>query len=124
MSDKIVVVLLGHKAKAGKDTIAEFVEDLGFKRAAFADKLKHTVMDLYHFNNEQMFGETKEQQDERYPNLIDKEFFYPGEEDYPNPELNTLAKFDSYLKSSPTLSVDVQSLKIPNPDYKSFFTPR
>jgi len=124
MSNKVTVVLLGHKAKAGKDTIAGFVEPLGFRRAAFADKLKHTVMDLYHFNNEQMFGDLKEDPDSRYPNLIDKEYFEPGDADYPNPELNSIAKFDNYLKSSPTLAVDIKSLRIPNPDYVPYFTPR
>jgi len=98
MNDKVTVVLLGHKARAGKDTTAEFVEELGFKRAAFADKLKHTVMDLYNFSNAQMFGDEKEIQDERYPNLIDAEVTM----NYNNGE---------YITAS-------------NPDYLPHFTPR
>lgn len=82
MSD-IVVVMLGHKSLAGKDTVFGFAEELGFKRVAFADKLKTTCMDLYNLSHDQVFGEGKDVMDERYPNHVDPEFL---SEDRPNPD--------------------------------------
>jgi hypothetical protein len=102
MSNKVTVILLGHKSLSGKDTFFEAVEDMGFARAAFADKLKSTVADLYNFSHDQMYGEGKDIQDERYPNTVDKEW----------------------------VERDIEGIHgsgrelVKNPDYKAFFTPR
>lgn len=43
-----VIVFLAGKQRAGKDTVAEYlVKEYGFKRAAFADKLKELASDLF-----------------------------------------------------------------------------
>jgi len=102
MSNKVIVVMLGHKSQAGKDTVAGYLSELGFVRAAFADKLKNTVQDLYGFTKEQMYGSTKDVEDNRYPNIYDEKYIatdIPGVEG----------------------SGDERVL---NPEYKEFFTPR
>ena len=99
MSDKILVILLGHKSMTGKDTFFSFIKDRGFTRVAFADKLKSTVADLYNFSHDQMHGNSKDVMDTRYPNLIDPEFI----------RVKGLFGF---------------SRKVKNPDYKPFLTPR
>lgn len=63
----IQVLLLGHRKRAGKDTLARFlVERHGFIRLAYADKLKDVVCDLFRFNDEQREGSLKEVVDPRY----------------------------------------------------------
>ena len=60
MSDRPLVVLLGHQAHVGKDMLgAHLVENHGFTRFAFADKLKQVVADLYDFSGEHMYGALK-----------------------------------------------------------------
>jgi len=52
---EVVVVLIGHKAEVGKDTMGRLlVERRSFQRFGFADKLKDTVADLYGFTYAQM----------------------------------------------------------------------
>lgn len=103
MSD-IVVVMLGHKSLAGKDTVFGFAEELGFKRVAFADKLKTTCMDLFNLSYDQVFGEGKDVMDERYPNTRDPEFI----------------QVENVSEDGKSAEV----VTIPNPDYKPFLTPR
>jgi hypothetical protein len=63
----VKVILLGHKARVGKDTIGNFlVDQKKFKRYAFADKLKNVVADLYNFSEEQVHSSKKDVVDERY----------------------------------------------------------
>lgn len=74
-----VVILLGHKAGVGKDTLGQhLIEKEGFKRLAFADKLKDVVADLYGFTNEQMYTDAgKNTVDERYgltPRVVLQDF--------------------------------------------------
>ena len=72
MSDSVLIVMLGYKSQAGKDTIYTSVgESLGFERVAFADKLKQTVSDLYGFSWDQMHGHLKDVEDTRYVNNRD-----------------------------------------------------
>jgi len=93
---QIQVVMLGHKSQSGKDTIYDIIgKEMGFKRLAFADKLKYTVADLYDFSEEQMFGDEKDILDLRYSNNRDLEFI-----------------------------ADVVGELDPNPDYLPYFTPR
>jgi hypothetical protein len=67
MSVKPFVVLLGHQAHVGKDMLGEYlVKNHGFKRFAFADKLKQVVADLYAFTHEQMYSSLKNSPDTRY----------------------------------------------------------
>lgn len=110
MSDKVLVIMLGHKSMTGKDTFFSFVKDLGFKRVAFADKLKSTVADLYNFSHDQMHGNSKDVMDERYPNDFDpKEYPVPAVDGSLTPKL---------------LNFTVPVKAIANPEYKEFFTPR
>lgn len=65
--NKPLVVMLGHKAQVGKDLLGSHLcENYGFRRFAFADKLKSSVGDLYGFSNAQMYTELKNQIDTRY----------------------------------------------------------
>lgn len=71
---KKTVILLGHKKRVGKDTIANKLKTgLNFVPLSFAAKLKTVVQDLYNFTDEQMHGDAKEVPDERYLNLIEPE---------------------------------------------------
>lgn len=74
MTEKITVLMLGHKSLSGKDSFYDAIKDLGFIRLSFADKLKDTVADLYGFSHDQMHGNSKDIQDTRYPNKIDAEW--------------------------------------------------
>lgn len=63
----VKIILLGHKARVGKDTLGSYlVENKGFKRYGFADKLKNVVADLYGFSNDQVHSNLKDVVDERY----------------------------------------------------------
>lgn len=66
------VVMLGHQARVGKDTLAEIlVREKQFIRTAFADALKDSVEYLYDLSHEQLYGSLKETMDTRYPNHRD-----------------------------------------------------
>lgn len=110
--DKIIVLLAGSKSQAGKDTFGAYIKDLGFQRVSFADKLKQTVMDLYGFNHEQMYGDLKDIEDKRYPNLIDQ----------PTIKRSIVAKTPNGLGGE--IVSDPLELEVANPDYKPYFTPR
>lgn len=74
-----VVIMLGHQAGVGKDTLGEhLIQSEGFQRLAFADKLKNVVADLYGFTNEQMYTDQgKNTVDERYnltPRVVLQDF--------------------------------------------------
>ena len=99
------VILLGHKARVGKDTSAGFLESFGYIRYAFADKLKATVSDLYDFTEEQMYGEDKDLEDTRFLNNID----------------NPLIFDEIYVGQDGSVQ---RSRARRNPDYRSFLTPR
>lgn len=112
MKEKISVILLGHKSQAGKDTVGEFLQETGFVRAAFADKLKETVADLYNFTYEQMHGSLKDVEDQRYPNDYDPTHFYltdSGEQ----------IGFRYYGEED-----NLEGNFIPNTDYRPYLTPR
>lgn len=65
------VILLGSQAHVGKDTLGELlIENDGFIRFGFADKLKEVVADLYGFSHEQMHGDLKNVPDGRYTKQI------------------------------------------------------
>lgn len=63
----VQVILLGYKARVGKDTIGNYlINEEKYKRFGFADKLKDVVSDLYSLSNDQVFGDSKDIIDERY----------------------------------------------------------
>jgi len=67
MTQKPLVVMLGHQAHVGKDTLGEFlIKHDNFTRFGFADKLKQVVADLYGFTTDQMHGDLKNVDDSRY----------------------------------------------------------
>lgn len=91
----ISIVLLGHLARSGKDTVADWlVSEYGYTKINFADKLKEVVADLYDFDHVQMYDWKKDVEDKRYPNTRDTEYVGHG------------------------------SMIDPNPNYKPFLTPR
>lgn len=120
MSD-IVVVMLGHKSLAGKDTVFGFAEELGFKRVAFADKLKTTCMDLFNLSHDQVFGEGKDIMDERYPNTRDDKIINMLQSEAIERGLELLDRvgLTTNSKGEPEDLYEVE-----NPDYKPFLTPR
>ncbi len=57
----MLIIALGHRARSGKDTIAEhFVKHLGFKRYALADALKQSVNLVTGWNDDHAYGNLKE----------------------------------------------------------------
>jgi hypothetical protein len=70
----VIVLMLGHKARAGKDTFADMLIENHpprFEKLSFARKIKEIAADLYDLNSEQLDGALKEVQDTRYPNYRD-----------------------------------------------------
>lgn len=111
--DKTFIYLVSGKSLNGKDTLYSLCrEEVGWVRVAFADKLKEAVADLYGFSTEQMYGELKDVEDQRYPNSIDSAYILDPKEDvdWVNFALSKGATLDSYM--------------IKNPIYKPFLTPR
>ena len=106
------VIMVGHRSLAGKDTAAGFLKDYGFTRKAFADKLKNSVADLYDFTTEQMYGEFKDVVDLRYPNTLDsKTMLDPAYDEWE-------------MDIAQDNGVELESMFIPDPNYKPFLTPR
>lgn len=64
----VTILLLGHKARRGKDSAADALieKNYSIQRFGFADKLKEVVADLYNFSDDQMYGVTKDAPDIRY----------------------------------------------------------
>lgn len=57
----MLVIGLGHRARSGKDTIAEhFVKHFGFKRYGLADLLKQSVNLVTGWNESHAYGDLKE----------------------------------------------------------------
>jgi hypothetical protein len=56
-----MIIGLGYKARAGKDTIADYlVKNHRFKKIAFADALKRGCMEIFGLTHEQCYGDLKE----------------------------------------------------------------
>jgi hypothetical protein len=110
---KVTVLMLGHRAGVGKDSCAKFLQEYGYKRRAFADKLKSVVADLYNFNEDQMHGSTKDTMDLRYRNMIDQ------------PTIAITEQAGSMHCDINNVDYPVEAMTIvPNPDWKEYFTPR
>jgi hypothetical protein len=63
-----VIIGLNGQARSGKDTVADFlVEHYGFVKVALADPIKRAAMEWWDFTEEQLWGDLKEEPDERYP---------------------------------------------------------
>lgn len=61
-----IIGLLGNKG-SGKDTAGTYlVEKYGYKRYAFADPIKEISRHLFNLNDEQLYGDKKEDIDERW----------------------------------------------------------
>lgn len=70
----MIIGLLGQK-HSGKDTCADYlVKYYGFKRFAFGDSVKEVCRILFKFNDEQLYGNKKEEIDPRY-NITPREAF-------------------------------------------------
>jgi len=62
-----ILVGIGHKKRRGKDTAANrLVDKHGFVRVSWADALKEACRLIFHFNNEQLYGNLKEKVDPRW----------------------------------------------------------
>lgn len=58
------IIGLGYKAKSGKDTLAKILaEQHGFLHYAFANPLKKVCQLVFGFNNDQVYGNKKEEVD-------------------------------------------------------------
>ena len=58
----LIIGITGKKFN-GKDTLGKYLSKYGYKRLAFADPLKDVLRDVFHFNDEQLYGEDKEKID-------------------------------------------------------------
>jgi len=58
----IIIGITGKKFN-GKDTLGNYLSKYGYKRLAFADPLKEVLRTVFHFNDEQLYGEDKEKPD-------------------------------------------------------------
>jgi len=57
----MILIGIGHKRRVGKDTCAKYlVENYGFFKIAFADRLKETGRVLFGFSDEQLYGDLKD----------------------------------------------------------------
>ncbi len=66
-----LIVGVGHKARAGKDTVANhLVNHHGFERTAFASRLKEVARVVFGFNDEQLYGNLKEVPDEKWNDTL------------------------------------------------------
>jgi hypothetical protein len=101
MTQRVIILMLGHRSLTGKDTSAEYLKRFGWQRMAFADKLKSTVADLYNFTHDQMHGDLKDIEDSRYKNTLDEPYKF-GYDDTTGEVLTW----------------------VPNDNYKPAFTPR
>jgi hypothetical protein len=121
--EETLVIMLGYKSLAGKDTVFGFAKDLGFERIAFADKLKYNCMDLFDLSYDQVFGGSKDIMDERYPNERDPEFIYLTGKEVTDRGLDT-----SVVNPRTSAFLDLRersyTYQVRNPDYMPFFTPR
>jgi hypothetical protein len=55
-----MIIGLGYKARAGKDTVGTILRDhFGFKTAAFADSLKEAARTIFNLNDYQLYGPGK-----------------------------------------------------------------
>ena len=59
----LIIGITGKKFN-GKDTLGNYLSKYGYKRMAFADPLKEVLRTVFHFNDEQLYGEDKEKPDE------------------------------------------------------------
>lgn len=104
----LYVLLLGHRARVGKNTFAtHFVNKMcnnNFycREYALANELKKSVSTLYNLSDEQVFGNLKDFPS-KYKNYIDKEFLF-----VPDTKAECIGKIVS----------------IPNPEYSEYLTPR
>jgi len=65
-----MIIGLTGQARAGKDTIAEYlVKNHGFVRIGLADPMKRFCQHLFDWNDEQVWGNKKEEGDPRYKRL-------------------------------------------------------
>jgi len=70
----MIIGLLG-KNRVGKDTFAEYlIQNYGFVRYAFADPIKEIARILFNFTQEQLYGNQKEEIDNRW-DISPRQFF-------------------------------------------------
>lgn len=110
--NKVYIYLVSGKSLNGKDQLYKLLKDeVGLVQVAFADKLKETVMDLYGFSYEQMYGNLKDKEDKRYKNNIDPKKIIDLKT-WPDPNF----AHDN--------GVEFSKMEVKNPEYKKYFTPR
>lgn len=108
----VTVYMISGKAKHGKDSIYEVGREfIGWKKAAFADKLKEITMDLYNLTEEQIKGNSKDKQDSRYINYYDPK--------------TVLVDIESPIKNLPkNIKIQKAAVYIDNEKYTKFLSPR
>ena len=65
-NEKRFIVGIAGPARSGKDTLAQFFVEHGYKRFAFADELKNIVCDMFGWNDRHKDGELKDAVDARW----------------------------------------------------------
>lgn len=69
-----IVIGLGYKYKSGKDTLADYlVEEYGFTKLAFAERLKEACKVIFGFSDEQVYGRLKSEPDEFWCQALGRE---------------------------------------------------
>lgn len=69
------IALTGIK-RSGKDTVGKhLIEQYGFEKYAFADPLKEVCRSIFMFNDDQLYGDSKETPDERWNGLTPRRAF-------------------------------------------------
>ena len=58
----LIIGITGKKFN-GKDTLGNYLSRYGYKKMAFADPLKEVLRNIFHFDDEQLYGEDKERLD-------------------------------------------------------------
>ena len=59
-----MIIGITGKKHNGKDTVGDYYEKLGFVKLSFAQPLKQVCKCIFDFDNDQLYGDKKEQIDE------------------------------------------------------------
>jgi hypothetical protein len=83
MGDFDILIAISGRARAGKDTLADFLleefKGYGMTKVAYADELKTRLMVDFELSWGQLYGDFKESQDTRYPKKDGNGFWTPRE---------------------------------------------
>jgi hypothetical protein len=65
--NNIIIIGISGKKQSGKDTIANYlVDNYDFIKLSFGDNVKKALQNIFHFSNEQLWGNKKEENDDNW----------------------------------------------------------